>query len=99
MLVEVHVYVVRFKGEIIQADSVTDMYAEAQLRISVGSPEYEYIKESLSKFQGDRHIKDAYIAQSILKEEDIRLSGEAKDVCFSVGDFVAKLEYRKIPWE
>lgn len=99
MLVEVTVFVTKFKGQIIDADSLSDMYSEAQLRITVGSEEYEYIKVNLDKFSGDRQIKDAYIMQCLAKEKDICISGEAKDCCFSVGEFETKLEYRKIPWE
>lgn len=98
MLVEITVFAVRFKGKYIQLDSISDMYSEAQLKIEVGSEEYEYIKAFLHNFSGDKQIRDAYIKKCIDEGKDIALSGEAKDVVFSVGEFETKLEYRKIPW-
>ena len=98
MLVEVIVFITKFNGEITSVDSLSDMYSEAQLRIEVGSEEYEYIKENLAKYSGDKYLKEQYILKPLAEGKPIHISGEAKDVCFSVGEFVVKLESRQIEW-
>ncbi len=97
--VEVTVFIVKFRDEAILTDSLSDMYSEAQLRIEVGSEEYEYIKSNLSKFSGDKCLKEQYILRPLAEGKPIHISGEAKDICFTVGEFIVKLESRIIPWD
>lgn len=97
-LVEITVFIVRFKDQLIVADPVSDMYAEASFRIDFGSEEYNYIQNNLNLFSGDKHLLDQYINVQLENGEDIILSGEAKDICFKIGQFESRLEYKKIPW-
>lgn len=98
MKITVEAMVIRFQGQIEEVTILNDMYTETSIVIEPNSHMYSYIGCNLGLYKGDKYILEEYIKPSILNNEPIHLSGEAKDIGFDVGEFTSGIESKEVDW-
>lgn len=101
MQVEIEALVVRFKGEILSVDPLSDMYSWVNISFEPGTPEFEHMQENFNSFQGDMYVMSKYILPNleIGNAKKFSLNGEAKDVGFTIGEVQVGIERMTVEWK